>query len=388
MEYRRFGKTEYRMPVLSCGGMRYQQSWNDGDPISEESQRNVEACIRKALECGIYHIETARGYGTSEEQLGHILPKFPRDEMLVQTKVAPDTDVEKFKANFEKSMALLQLDHVDIFSMHGVNSPGELEATEACMDTALEWKAQGRIRDIGFSTHGPVHVVREAIEMDVFDHVNLHWYFIYQDHWENIARARRRDMGIFIISPNDKAGMLYKPSEKLMRLCEPLHPMVWNGLFCLLRPEVHTLSCGIARPEEFDIHLEMVELLPRAAELVPPIEQRLLEEMARTLGDGWAATWHEGLPKVEETPGEVSVEWILRLRNLAIAFDMVEYGKMRYNLLGNGGSWFQGQQAGDFDEAALLQALAHSPHREKIPGYLREAHEMFKGEDVKRLQEG
>lgn len=386
MEYRRFGKTEYRMPVISCGGMRFQQGWKDDDPVSDESQRNVEACVKKALDLGIYHIETARGYGTSEYQLGKILPQLPRDEILVQTKVGPDKDVAKFCANFEKSMELLRLDYVDIFSFHGVNAPEELEATMICMETAQRWKAEGRIRDIGFSTHGTPELVRRAIETDAFEHVNLHWYYIYQDHWSNIQEARRRDMGVFIISPNDKAGMLYKPSPKLVDLCDPLHPMVFNGLFCLARPEVHTLSCGVSVPEDFDIHMRTIELLPRARELAEPIEQRLHEELVRALGEDWVESWQEGLPPVEETPGEINIEWILRLRNLALAFDMAEYGKMRYNLLGNGGSWFQGNQAGNLDEVDLTGALRNSPHAAVIPGYLREAHELLHGEEVKRLQ--
>jgi len=72
MEYRRFGRTDFQIPVISCGGMRYQESWKDDDPVSDESQKNLEACIRKALDLGINHIETARGYGTSEYQLGKI----------------------------------------------------------------------------------------------------------------------------------------------------------------------------------------------------------------------------------------------------------------------------------------------------------------------------
>ncbi len=48
MLYRRFGRTEIKMPVLSCGGMRYQQSWNDKDPISPASQRNLEAILRNS----------------------------------------------------------------------------------------------------------------------------------------------------------------------------------------------------------------------------------------------------------------------------------------------------------------------------------------------------
>src|SRR6185503_10005750 len=58
VKYRRFGKTEYQMPVISCGGMRYQQSWKSDDPVGDESQRNLEACILRAFELGINHIET------------------------------------------------------------------------------------------------------------------------------------------------------------------------------------------------------------------------------------------------------------------------------------------------------------------------------------------
>ncbi|MDB9335863.1 aldo/keto reductase, partial [Nodularia spumigena] len=79
MLYRRFGRTELQIPVFSCGGMRYQFKWQDvpNSEIPADNQANLEATIRRSLEVGINHIETARGYGTSEMQLGQILPKFP-----------------------------------------------------------------------------------------------------------------------------------------------------------------------------------------------------------------------------------------------------------------------------------------------------------------------
>src|SRR5579872_5881874 len=91
MKTRRFGRTNLQMPVFSCGGMRYQQSWSDIDPksVEEAGQRNLEATILRALELGINHIETARGYGSSEMQLGYILPRLPREKMIVQTKISP-----------------------------------------------------------------------------------------------------------------------------------------------------------------------------------------------------------------------------------------------------------------------------------------------------------
>ena len=86
------------MPVLTCGGMRYQHKWNDVPPedIPKANQENLEATIHRALELGINHIETARGYGTSEMQLGWVLPKIPREKLIVQTKVAPSEDPQEF----------------------------------------------------------------------------------------------------------------------------------------------------------------------------------------------------------------------------------------------------------------------------------------------------
>ena len=387
MQYRRFGKTGYRMPVFSCGGMRYQQSWKTGDPVSDESQRNLEACIRRSVEIGINHIETARGYGTSEYQLGKILPKFPRASLLIQTKVGPMDSVEKFRKTFEQSMSLLGVEYLDVFSFHGINDEQTLQWTLECYDTAAQWKREGRIRDIGFSTHGSTDIIVRTIETGLFDHVNLHWYYIFQDNWRGIEAATARDMGVFIISPNDKGGMLYTPSAKLVELCRPLHPMVFNGLFCLSHPEVHTLSCGVSRPSDFDVHLETVRLLDRASDVLPPIMRRLEDEMARVMGEDWAASWDEGLPEWDDIPGKINVRWILRLRNLALAYDLVEYGKMRYNLLGSGGNWFPGSKADGLEALDLAPALANSPFADRIPAALAEAHALLSGEKRKRLQE-
>jgi len=387
MRYRRFGKTELQMPVITCGAMRFQHSWSETEPIPESSQRNVEGCVRRALELGINHIETARGYGTSEYQLGKVLPKLDRDRIVVQTKVGPDKDVKKYVEKFEKSMRLLHVDYLDLFAMHGVNDTETFEAAMICLEQTLKWKAEGRIRHIGFSTHGPVEILMKAVCTGAFEYINLHWYFIFQDNWPVIVEAHKRDMGVLIISPNDKAGMLYRPSQKLTELCAPLHPIVFNGLFCLAQPEVHTLSCGVSKPKDFDLHIETVAQLDRAAELSAPIVARLERAMLEAVGEDWARTWQVGLPEWQETPGGINIPWILRLRNLVLAYDMLEFGKMRYNLLGSGGNWFPGNQAANLDKIDLSKCLKRSPHADKIPAALAEAHALLKGEAVKRLQQ-
>lgn len=380
------------MPVFTCGGMRYQHSWKDDPPetIPAENQENLERTIRRALELGINHIETARGYGTSEIQLGRILPSLPRDEIIVQTKVSPCEDPAKFLETFELSMANLRLEHVDLFSIHGVNNGQLLEyaiRSGGCLDAARRMQREGRVRFVGFSSHAPVEIILRAIATGGFDYVNLHWYFVNDFNWPAVEAAARRDMGVFIISPNDKGGKLYEAPEKVRRLCEPLSPMAFNDLYCLGRPEVHTLSIGAARPGDFDEHVAALAHYDRAAEIAKPIASRLRGEMERALGAEWCRGWWQGIPEYTDTPNHINLLEILRLWTLAKGLDLVEFGRMRYNLLGNAEHWFPGTNAAEFDEAAILAGLANCPFRDRIPTILREAHELLKGEQQKRLSQ-
>lgn len=393
MQYRRFGRTNLQMPVLSCGGMRYQHAWGDVpfDQIPAESQANLEATIRHSLALGINHIETARGYGTSEKQLGLILPKLPRDQMIIQTKVGPSPDPERFIRDFEHSLSRLQLSYVDLLGIHGINNAETTEwalRPHGCLWAARQLQKRGLVRHVGFSTHGPTEVIKNAIQHEGdggFDYVNLHWYYIYQKNWPAIVEATKRDLGVFIISPSDKGGMLYKPSEKITDLCRPLHPLVFNDLFCLNRPEVHTLSIGAARPTDFDLHVEAVQQFPKAAELLPPIVERLERVMQETVGNLLANPFTLNLPTWEFTPDNINIPIILWLRNLVLAYDLQAYGKMRYNLLGNGGHWFPGLPAEFVDELDLAVIANQSGLGPKLKLLLQEAHEMLSGQTVTRL---
>ncbi|MGV3531649.1 MAG: aldo/keto reductase, partial [Chthoniobacteraceae bacterium] len=377
---------------FSCGGMRYQHKWDDvpAAEIPEDNQRNLEATVLTALEHGINHIETARGYGTSEMQLGWILPRLPREKMIVQTKVAPFATAKEFLETFETSMKYLKLDHVDLLSIHGVNNAELLEWTMqpgGCLEAARQLQKDGRCRFLGFSTHATTDVITQAIDSGEFDYVNLHWYFVNPLNWSAVEAATRQDMGVFIISPTDKGGMLYEPPAKLTDLCAPLTPIAFNDLYCLARPEVHTLSIGAARPSDFDEHLAALEHYDRAAELVAPVEQRLRAEMVRVLGAEWCDGWAEGLPNYTDIPGAVNVQEILRLWTYATSLDLVQWGKMRYNLLGNAGHWFPGSNAASFDPAAIQRALNGYRFAEDVPRILAEAHQLLVDAPKQRLSQ-
>ncbi len=391
---RRFGRTGISMPVITCGGMRFQHKWQEipFEEVPHDSQANLEATLRRALDAGINHLETARLYGSSEMQLGRALSAFDRKDWIIQTKIPPHGDSAEFSHVFDHSLKQLCMESVDLMALHGINNEETYYNTfkkGGALDTAERLRAEGRCRSIGFSTHGPLDLILRCIRSGRFDYVNLHWYFVFQQNEPALIEAADHDMGVLIISPNDKGGKLYEPTQKWVDLCSPFSPMAFNDLFCLLRPEIHTLSCGAARPSDFDEHLMAAAKLaePETAACIDKIAGGLYEEMKKVLGSEWVERWDEGLPEYYNIPREINVREIMRLWGLAKSLDMIAYGKMRYNLIGNGGHWFPGKNAAEAHGLDWKTLLCKNPFAGRIGDILAEAHGLLSDTPVERLSQ-
>ena len=391
---RRFGRTEISMPVLSLGGMRFQQSWKDlkVEDLEKSEQLKLEKILQKGVSMGLHHIETARHYGSSEMQLGFALKKIVDSRRILQTKIPPQNDPKKFESDLEISFHQLGCEKLDLLSIHGINLPEHLEQTlriGGCLEVVKKWQRKGKIGHVGFSTHGSTDLIIQAIESNAFDYVNLHWYFIRQEHERALDAARKFDLGVFIISPTDKGGHLHSPSAKLSDLCRPLHPIVFNDLFCLNDPRVHTISVGLSNPNELDLHLQAVSLINKANDYLRPIQKELQDAAVSELGQEWLMSWDLGLPNWRATPGNINIPILLWLHNLVEAWGMDGYAKARYALLGKAGHWFPGENADLFDqkvsESDLKKSLTASPWADEIPDILRKLKTRVGGSSGRRL---
>ena len=379
---KRFGQTEIQMPVLTCGSMRFQYKWQDVQPqeVPTSVQKNLEATLSKALELGINHFETARGYGSSEMQMGWFLSQLPREKLILQTKVAPTKNPSDFLRNFDQSLAYLGVETVDLLALHGLNDDEQISYAlqkGGALEQALQLKDEGRIKHLGFSTHAPVPQVLPLIDLKIFEYINLHWYYIYPNHEILIQKAYQQDMGVLIISPNDKGGRLQFPSPQMSSLTTPLSPMVFNDLFTLNRSEVHTLSIGAAKPSDFDEHVTAVSKLHQAQSLLEPILKRLKQAQLDALGPQWVGPWWEGIAPYYDQPGQVNVLEIVRFWVYYQSLGLEDFAKSRYNMLGKSGHWFPGAKAGEIDIEALQASLGKHKLKNEILDILEQAHQQF-----------
>lgn len=387
MIYKRFGKTGLSMPVLSFGCMRSMHDWKDvpADTIPPESTNKLETIVRTALSHGINHIETAYGYGSSERQLGIILERIPREDIILQTKVVPSEDGEEFRAKVLSSMERLRVDRLDLLAIHGINDHRSLWQScraSGCLDIARKLRDQGKVDFIGFSGHGPSDVIIDALNHDGddgFDYFNVHWYYILDANRRAIEIAAHHDIGVFIISPSDKGGYLHTPSEKLKNLCHPLSPMLFNDIYCLKQQGVTTISIGASEPEHFDEHLKALSFLEKTDfNLIDTITGLLETAMQESSGNRRPDYLWDHLPAWEQAPGNINLRMISWLFNLCRGWDLHQYARDRYEKLGTGSSWISGNNGAavkelDFSGLALPDTINSAEIKELI----RKAHDLL-----------
>jgi aryl-alcohol dehydrogenase-like predicted oxidoreductase len=166
MPTRNLGKTGYKVGIFSLGGQAALERPNNFDA--------AVPIIERALDLGVNYIDTSSIYGGpdrwSEQYVGRVM-KTRRQEAFLATKTKQRTRDGSMRM-IEKSLQLLNTDHVDLWQLHDIGLPEDVEAVFAkggAMEALIEMKEQKVVRYLGVTGHYRPEALMDAINRYPFD---------------------------------------------------------------------------------------------------------------------------------------------------------------------------------------------------------------------------
>jgi aryl-alcohol dehydrogenase-like predicted oxidoreductase len=166
MPTRNLGRTGYKVGIFSLGGQASLEKANNFDvavPI-----------VERALDLGVNYIDTSSIYGGperwSEQYVGKVMAK-RRNEAFLATKTKERTRDDSMRM-IEKSLQLLQTDHVDLWQLHDVGTQYDVDqifAKGGAIEALLEMQQQKVVRHLGITGHYRPDALMECIHRHDFD---------------------------------------------------------------------------------------------------------------------------------------------------------------------------------------------------------------------------
>jgi len=165
---RLLGRTGEHVTMLGVGG------WHIGGKMSEVE---AQAVIETAIEGGVRFFDTAESYqkGESERRYGTLLTPKYRDDVFLMTK-STAKDAKTAQAHLEGSLCRLKTDHLDLWQMHTVQDPADVDRriAQGVIDLMVKAKESGKVRHIGFTGHKRTSAHQHVFEKtDVFETCQL-----------------------------------------------------------------------------------------------------------------------------------------------------------------------------------------------------------------------
>ncbi|WKW41117.1 aldo/keto reductase [Kosakonia cowanii] len=218
MRYKKLGNTGLFVSELCLGTMTFGGQEDMWGKIGQLQQAQAEELVGRALDAGINFIDTADVYsgGRSEEITGQALKnlKVPRENVVVATKVFGETGTAGVNSrgssrfhiiqSVKASLKRLQLDHIDLYQLHGFDPATPMEETLYALDTLVQ---HGHVRYIGVSNWAAWQIAKalgisERLGLARFASLQAYYTIAGRDlERELVPMMQSENVGLMVLSP-------------------------------------------------------------------------------------------------------------------------------------------------------------------------------------------
>lgn len=262
MEKRKMEKLGIETSLLGFGCMRF--------PVTKDGKINepeAEKMIDRAIAAGVNYIDTAYPYhgGESEPFVGKVLKKYPRDSFYLATKlpcwmVKTVADADRI---FQEQLTRLQTDHIDFYLLHALNRGSFRSMAELGVVKRLEeLKAEGKIKNLGFSFHDGYEAFEEILNYRDWDFCQIQLNYMDAKGGPGLKGyelAEKKEVPLVIMEPV-KGGSLACFAEDITETFRKLDPEASVASFALRwvasLPDVKVVLSGMSTMEQVEDNLK------------------------------------------------------------------------------------------------------------------------------------
>jgi predicted aldo/keto reductase-like oxidoreductase len=229
-----------------------------------------EEMVMRSIEAGVNYFDTAWMYPGSEETLGVILDKnHARDRIYIATKlplimVKNASDFDKF---FDQSLERLKTDHIDYYLMHMLTDLDQWLKlkSQGIEDWIRRKKAQGQIKQIGFSFHGSGSEFLKILDDYDWEFTQIQYNYSDENFQAGVTglRAAAVKMPVVIMEPllgGKLAGGLPKDAVEIFRKANSnLSPAGWALNWVWNQEEATVVLSGMSTMEQLEENLRLAD---------------------------------------------------------------------------------------------------------------------------------
>ena len=257
------------LPLLGFGAMRLPLLADGSGHVDEARTRDM---VAYAMQHGLNYFDTAYPYhgGESERIMGRILADYPRESYLLATKfpshvaAAGRTPASIFEEQLEKC----GVSYFDFYLLHNVcetTTPTFCDPKLGIVDYLLEQRRLGRIRYLGFSSHGQMDNLRAFLDLYgkemAFCQIQLNYLdWTFQKAKEKYELLTSLGIPVWVMEPvrGGRLARLDAAEEEALRALNPdLSPSAWAFRFVKDLPNVHMVLSGMSTLEQLKDNIEI-----------------------------------------------------------------------------------------------------------------------------------